>query len=54
MSATILVRLIALVTKLVFYQQFWFADNAPANHALSDCVILAPAVGGLIIGLMAR
>src|ERR1043165_2340225 len=52
--AYILVRLIALVTNLAFYQQFSFADSAPANNTLGYWVILVPAIGGLIIGLMAR
>jgi hypothetical protein len=52
--AAILVRLIALVTNLAFYQQVSFADSPPTNHTLGDWVIVVPAVGGLIIGLMAR
>jgi H+/Cl- antiporter ClcA/CBS domain-containing protein len=52
--AFILVRLIALVTNLAFYQQLSFADSAPANSTLGYGVILVPAIGGLIIGLMAR
>src|SRR6266496_3248218 len=52
--AYILVRLIALVTNLAFYQQFSFADSTPANATLGYWVILVPAIGGLIIGLMAR
>ena len=32
--AYILVRLIALVTNLAFYQQFSFADSTPANNTL--------------------
>jgi H+/Cl- antiporter ClcA len=52
--AAILVRLIALVTNLAFYQQLSFADKAPANNTLGGWVILVPAIGGLIIGLMAR
>lgn len=52
--AYILVRLIALVTNLAFFQQFSFADSAPASARLGYWVILVPAIGGLIIGLMAR
>src|SRR6476469_11111699 len=52
--AAILVRLIALVTNLAFFQQFSFADSTPANTTLGYWVILVPAIGGLIIGLMAR
>src|SRR5690349_19348560 len=52
--AYILVRLIALVTNLAFFQRFSFADNTPVNATLGYWVILVPVVGGLIIGLMAR
>jgi H+/Cl- antiporter ClcA/predicted transcriptional regulator len=52
--AALLVRLIALVTNLAFYQQFSIADSSPANNTLGIWVILVPAVGGLIIGLTAR
>jgi H+/Cl- antiporter ClcA/predicted transcriptional regulator len=52
--AFILVRLIGLVTNLAFYQRFSFADSTPANNTLGYWVILVPAIGGLIIGLMAR
>ena len=52
--AVVLVRLIALVTNLAFYGRLSFADATPADSALGYWVILIPAVGGLIIGLMAR
>ena len=52
--AYILVRLIALVTNLAFFQRFSFADTTPANTTLGCWVILVPAIGGLMIGLMAR
>jgi H+/Cl- antiporter ClcA/CBS domain-containing protein len=52
--ATILVRLIAFVTNLAFYQRFSFADSSPSNNTLGAWAVLIPAVGGLIIGLMAR
>jgi CIC family chloride channel protein len=52
--AYVLVGLIALVTNLAFYQQFSFANTSPADNTLGYWVILVPAVGGLIIGLMAR
>jgi H+/Cl- antiporter ClcA/CBS domain-containing protein len=52
--AAILVRLIALVTNLAFYQRLSLADSSPANHALGYWVVVVPMVGGLIIGLMAR
>jgi CIC family chloride channel protein len=52
--AALLVKLIALATDLAFYGRFSFADLSPARHALGLAVILVPAGGGLIIGLMAR
>ena len=52
--AVVLVRLIALVTNLAFYGRLSFADATPADSALGSWAILIPAVGGLIIGLMAR
>ena len=52
--AYILVRLIAFVTNLAFFQRFSFADSSPSDNILGVWVVLIPAVGGLIIGLMAR
>jgi len=57
MSAVVakaLVWLIAVFTNLTFYQRFSSDFISPANHHLGAFVILAPVVGGLIIGLMAR
>src|ERR1700743_1443656 len=54
-AAWILLKLIALVTNLV-----WFGQLSVKNIPLAQTVrgtwwmVLAPAVGGLIIGLMAR
>ncbi|HEU5087911.1 MAG TPA: chloride channel protein, partial [Roseiflexaceae bacterium] len=52
--AYILVKLIALVTNVAFFQQFSFSDSSPANSSLGAWIILVPAIGGLIIGAMAR
>src|ERR1044072_1675388 len=52
--AKALVWLIAVITNLTFYQRFSSDFVSPANHHLGVFVILAPIVGGLIIGLMAR
>ena len=49
-----LVWLIAVITNLTFYQRFSSDFISPTNHHLGPFVILAPVVGGLIIGLMAR
>src|SRR5690242_12328262 len=52
--AKALVWLIAVFTNLTFYQRFSSDFVSPTNHHLGPFVILAPIVGGLIIGLMAR
>jgi len=50
-----LLRLIGLITNLVFYQRVATNLIAPgATHHNPFLVLLAPAVGGLVIGLMAR
>src|ERR1051325_8698729 len=52
--AKALVWLIAIITNLTFYQRFSSDFISPTNHHLGPLVILAPVVGGLIIGLIAR
>jgi CIC family chloride channel protein len=52
--AKALVWLIAVFTNFTFYQRFSSDFISPTNHHLGPLVILAPVVGGLIIGLMAR
>ncbi len=52
--AKVLVALIALFTNITFYQRISFDLVPLANHHLGKFVILAPVIGGLIIGLMAR
>src|SRR5512135_1007332 len=49
-----LVWLIGLITNLAFYQRLATTFASPANNHLGVWVIFIPAVGGLIIGLMAR
>jgi CIC family chloride channel protein len=50
-----LLRLIGLITNVVFYQRVDTALVAPgALHHNPALVLLAPVVGGLVIGLMAR
>jgi chloride channel protein, CIC family len=51
-----LLRLIGLITNLVFYQRWDTSLVAPGagSHHPFWLVLLAPAVGGLVIGLMAR
>ena len=54
-AAYCLLRLIGLITNLVFYQRVSTALVAPgAVHHDPALVLLAPVAGGLIVGLMAR
>lgn len=53
-AALVLVNLIRFFTNLFFYQTLSLADRSPAGHALGAWVIAVPALGGLIVGLMAR
>jgi H+/Cl- antiporter ClcA len=54
-AAFVLLKLIGLITNLVFYQRIGTALVAPgAAHAPWWLVLTAPAVGGLVVGLMAR
>jgi chloride channel protein, CIC family len=53
--AWLLLRLIGLITNAVFYHRLGTALVAPdASHHNSALIVLAPVVGGLIIGLLAR
>jgi chloride channel protein, CIC family len=52
--ATVLTSLIAFFTNLFFYGQLSLIFRSPALHKLGGWVILVPAFGGLLIGLMAR
>ncbi len=49
-----LVWLINVITNFVFHFQFSAAQIGPEGNHLGPWVILIPAAGGLIIGLMAR
>ncbi len=56
-SAYVAVALLALIsffTNVFFFHRFSFAAASPAMHTLGPWVVLAPIVGGLIIGFMAR
>ena len=52
--AWVLYRMIGLVTNLAFRQQFSFAFIAPGLHAPVWAIVLAPLLGGLLVGMMAR
>jgi len=53
-AAYVLVNLIRFFTNLFFFQTLSLAERSPAHHALGAWVIAVPAIGGLIVGLMAR
>jgi H+/Cl- antiporter ClcA/CBS domain-containing protein len=52
--AQVLVRLIALVTNLAFYQTLSLEYVSPAGNSLGLLVIVVPVIGALIIGFLAR
>ena len=52
--AFLLYNLIALLTNLIFYQHFSFAFNSARMNHLGLLVIVVPAIGGIIVGLMAK
>lgn len=51
--AKVLVLLINLVTNISFYGNFSLAHSTPLNNSLGIFVIIIPALGGIIVGLMA-
>ncbi|MEN0052993.1 MAG: chloride channel protein [Mucilaginibacter sp.] len=51
--ARILVYLINLVTNISFYGMFDLGFHSPANNHLGAWVIVIPAIGGIIVGIMA-
>jgi chloride channel protein, CIC family len=52
--ARLLTGLIGFVTNLVFYGRFSAAFTSPAGNHLGPWVIIIPALGGVIVGIMAR
>lgn len=52
--AKALTALIGLFTNLAFYGRWSVAFVSPAGHHLGAWVIVVPAIGGLIVGVMAR
>jgi H+/Cl- antiporter ClcA/CBS domain-containing protein len=52
--ARVLTGLIGLITNLAFYGRWSLAFVGPADHRLGGWVVLVPAAGGLLVGLMAR
>jgi len=52
--AWILFHLIGLFTNLFYYQRFAWSFVSPADAHLGTWALFAPAVGGLLVGVMAR
>ncbi len=52
--ATALVWLINVFTNIAFFQELSGEFHSPADHHLGWLVVFVPALGGLIIGLIAR
>lgn len=52
--AFLIYHFIGLLTNLFFYQRISFEFVTPPNSGLPVWVVLIPAVGGLIVGLMAK
>ena len=53
-AARVLLLSIALVTNLAFHQRVSFEESTPLGHSLGGFVVLVPAIGGLVVALMAR
>ena len=54
LAAAALLALIHFFTNVFFYQRLSLADASPAQNALGMGVVLVPAIGGMLVGLMAR
>jgi H+/Cl- antiporter ClcA len=54
LGAWLLLAMIRFFTNLFFHQAFSLAQSSPADNQLGAWMILVPAIGGLIVGLMAR
>jgi CIC family chloride channel protein len=51
--AKVLIYLINLVTNISFYGSFAFGFHSPAGNHLGAWVIIIPAIGGILVGIMA-
>src|SRR5437868_9497674 len=51
--ARLLIYLINLFTNISFHHSFSFSASSPANNNYGLWVIIIPAIGGVIVGLMA-
>ncbi|HEX7749250.1 MAG TPA: chloride channel protein [Bordetella sp.] len=53
-AAALLLDLIYFFTNVFFFHTFSLVNHSPAENTLGWKVIIVPAIGGLIVGLMAR
>ena len=54
LGAWLLLGMIRFFTQLFFFQRISWSEVSPATHTLGAWVIVVPAIGGMIVGLMAR
>jgi H+/Cl- antiporter ClcA len=54
LCAKLLILLIAFVTNISFFGRLSFAASSPAHNHLGPFVIVVPAIGGILVGYMAR
>src|SRR6201997_5626697 len=52
--AVLLLRAIAFFTNLFYYHRFSLAMVGPAGSSFGYWMVLAPVIGGIIVGIMAR
>ena len=52
--AYLLYDLIALFTNLAYYHQWSFQFRSPGNTTLGPWIIVTPAIGGIIVGFLAK
>jgi H+/Cl- antiporter ClcA len=52
--AQALVALIGFITNIAFYGRLSTAFVSPADHRLGWLVVIVPAIGGIVVGIMAR
>lgn len=53
-AAYLLLTLVGLISNLVFFQRVAFHIPELQDHTLGPFVLIVPAIGGLIVGLMAK
>lgn len=51
--AKVLILFISAITNLAFFGTFYLSDSNPADNSLGLWVIIIPAIGGVIVGLLA-